>query len=439
MKPAVLVMAKAPVPGEVNTRLEPMLGADGAAALQRELIAAAAEFATAIAAPRRAYLALAGELDSPPPADLTVLSQRGSDLGERLRNATADVFAGHDGPLIVVGTDCPQLGPEHAQAALSELDGGHDAAVVPARDGGYCLIALARDSPELLRLDPRDWGGPHVLEMTLAAGRAHGLEVAVLAPEDDLDTPADARRARADGRVPDPVRAALVPDPLVSVIVPVLNEAATLPELLDRLGSMPGRVEIVVVDGGSHDGTADLARDHPSVPHVCTTTAGRARQMNCGAVEASGDVLLFLHADTRLPDDAYGAIAAALRDPHVQGGNFAIRFDGDDRFSRVLGAWYRAQRRAGIYYGDSALFVRREVFDHLGGFRPLPVMEDYDFVRRLEKRGRTACLPGPAMTSARRWKALGVPRTVFSWVVIRWLFVAGGSPDRLARLYRPAR
>jgi hypothetical protein len=79
------------------------------------------------------------------------------------------------------------------------------------------------------------------------------------------------------------------------------------------------------------------------------------------------------------------------------------------------------------------------VFDHLGGYRPLPIMEDYDFVRRLEKRGQTVCLPGPAVTSARRWKALGVPRTVFSWVVIRWLFIAGVSPARLARLYRPAR
>jgi rSAM/selenodomain-associated transferase 2 len=196
---------------------------------------------------------------------------------------------------------------------------------------------------------------------------------------------------------------------------------------------------VVVVDGGSADGTPDVARAHPSQPRVCTTTAGRARQMNCGAGEASGDVLLFLHADTRLPADAYEAIVTSLRDPHVQGGNFALDFDGGDRFSRVLGRWYRTQRRAGIYYGDSALFVRREVFDYLGGFRPLPIMEDYDFVRRLEKRGRTVCLTGPAVTSARRWRALGIPRTVLSWVVIRWLFVAGVSPARLARLYRLAR
>jgi rSAM/selenodomain-associated transferase 2/rSAM/selenodomain-associated transferase 1 len=437
MNPAVLVMAKAPVPGTVKTRLEPLLGAEGCAALQRELIGAAAGFARA-AAPGAAYVAVAGQLEAAP-EDVHVLTQRGEDLGERLRNAVDEVFASHDGPLIVVGTDCPQLGAEHVAAALGEIARGSDAAIVPARDGGYCLIALARPASELLRIPPADWGGPHVLEMTLAAGRAHGLEIAVLAPEDDLDTPADARAARADARVPEPVRAALVTDPLVSVIVPVLDEAAALPGLLDRLAALTGHVEVIVVDGGSRDATAQIARDHPSRPTVCTTTAGRARQMNCGASEAGGDVLLFLHADTALPDDAVGAIVEALRDPHVQGGNFALRFDGDDRFSRALGAWYRMQRRAGIYYGDSAVFARREVFDHLGGYRPLPIMEDYDFVRRLEKRGRTVCLSGPAVTSARRWRALGVPRTVFSWVVIRWLFIAGVPPARLARLYRPAR
>jgi cellulose synthase/poly-beta-1,6-N-acetylglucosamine synthase-like glycosyltransferase len=161
--------------------------------------------------------------------------------------------------------------------------------------------------------------------------------------------------------------------------------------------------------------------------------------MNRGASAAGGEVLLFLHADTRLPDDAYARIVAALQDPAVQGGNFELRFDGGDRFSATLARWYAAQRRAGIYYGDSAPFVRREIFDDLGGYRPLAIMEDYDFVRRLERRGTTVCVAGPAVTSARRWKKLGLPRTVFSWVVIRWLFVAGVSPARLARLYPQVR
>jgi hypothetical protein len=157
--------------------------------------------------------------------------------------------------------------------------------------------------------------------------------------------------------------------------------------------------------------------------------------MNEGAREARGDPIVFLHADTRLPTTAY----ASLTTTHARGGNFALRFDGGDRFSRVLGAWYRVQRRLGVYYGDSAIWLRRATFDALTGFNQVPIMEDYELARRLEHQFTTACLPGPAVTSARRWRALGIPRTVLSWVVIRWLFLAGVPPERLARLYRRAR
>ena len=156
---------------------------------------------------------------------------------------------------------------------------------------------------------------------------------------------------------------------------------------------------------------------------------GRAAQLNAGARVASGDVLLFLHADSRLPVDAYASLAEAWRTPAVAGGNFALRFDGGGAFERVLGAVYRLQRRHGYYYGDSSVWVRRETFEALGGYREIPIMDDYDFVRRLERGpGRTRCLPGPATTSSRRWRAMGIPRTVLAWFVIRWLYVAGVSP-----------
>lgn len=223
--------------------------------------------------------------------------------------------------------------------------------------------------------------------------------------------------------------------PLVSIVVPVLNEAAMLPELLDRLANLDGRWEIVVCDGGSTDATADIAETHAARPTLVRAPRGRAAQMNAGAAAARGEALLFLHADTSLPEQAYSELVRTLGDPTVLGGNFALRFDGGDRFSRVLGAWYALQRRARVYYGDSAIWLRRATFDRLGGFRALAIMEDYDLVRRLERSGRTACLDGPAITSARRWRRLGLPRTIASWVLIRWLFIAGASPARLARLY----
>jgi len=228
-------------------------------------------------------------------------------------------------------------------------------------------------------------------------------------------------------------------DPLVSVLVPVLDEASALPGLLGHLTELPGRFEVIVADGGSCDGTLEIAQAHPLAPRVVGPVRGRAAQLNAAAEQANGEMLVFLHADSRLPGDAYAELSGALRDPAILGGNFALRFDGEDRFSRLLTAWYALQRRAGIYYGDSSIWTRRATFEALGGYRELPIMDDYDFVRRLERRGRTACLPGPATTSPRRWRSLGVPRTVLSWVVIRWLFLVGVPADHLARLYRRAR
>jgi rSAM/selenodomain-associated transferase 2 len=227
----------------------------------------------------------------------------------------------------------------------------------------------------------------------------------------------------------------VTPEPRVSVVVPVIDEEYTIGPLLDHLAALPGRWETIIADGGSRDQTVELAVAHPLRPAVIAAPRGRAAQMNAGAARAAGGVLLFLHADSRLPTGAYASLMNALRDPAVIGGNFRLRFDGGDRFSRVLGSWYAVQRRLGIYYGDSTLWLTRSAFIRLGGFRPLAIMEDYDLVRRLERTGQTVCLPGPALTSARRWRALGLPRTVAAWVVIRWLFLAGIPPRRLARLY----
>ncbi len=228
--------------------------------------------------------------------------------------------------------------------------------------------------------------------------------------------------------------------PLVSVVIPVLDERRELPSLLDALAVLPGRWELVVVDGGSRDDTVALAREHAARPLVLEARGGRAAQCNAGARAASGDVLLFLHADSRLPRDAYASLAEAWCTAGVAGGNFVLRFDGGATFERVLGAVYALQRRHGYYYGDSSVWVRGETFERLGGYREIPIMDDYDFVRRLERGpGRTRCLPGPATTSSRRWRTIGIPRTVLAWFLIRWLYVAGVSPARLVRLYRIVR
>ena len=225
----------------------------------------------------------------------------------------------------------------------------------------------------------------------------------------------------------------------VSIIVPVLDEAATLPALLDRLADLRGKPEILVVDGGSTDAGPGIVASHRLGARLLRTGRGRAGQCNAGAAEARGEVLLFLHADTILPPRAVLDVERASAEPGVVGGNFTLRFDGGDRFSRVMTRWYAIQRRAGIFYGDSAIWVRRRTFERVGGFGELPVMEDYELVRRLRREGRTLCLAGPAITSARRWRAIGWRRTLLGWLVIRWLFIAGVPAERLTRLYPRAR
>jgi len=216
---SILMMARAPQAGEVKTRLEPRLGPDGCARLQAELIRHTAAWASDAAS--RAWLAFTpshagAEIAALVPDRVMLFPQTSGDLGARLEHATDRIFREQPGSLIVVGTDAPLLGPAQYEAAGRALADGHDACLVPALDGGYTLIALARPTPTAFAIDPAAWGGTDVHELTLNAFQDAGLDAAVLAPVGDLDTPADALALLADPCCPPGVRAALKPDPAVA-------------------------------------------------------------------------------------------------------------------------------------------------------------------------------------------------------------------------------
>jgi len=219
--------------------------------------------------------------------------------------------------------------------------------------------------------------------------------------------------------------------PTVSVIVPALNEEARIPSLLSGLLSL-GPDELILVDGGSTDRTACLAERYAT---VLRSAAGRAVQMNAGARAASGDVLLFLHADARLDPTGLVALRNAMTDPAVAGGTFDIRYEGGDLAARAFTSLNRARRRCGIFYGDAGIFCRRALFHRLGGYRDWPIMEDYEFARRLWKAGPLALLAEPIWISDRRWRHGGMLRTLASWVLIQGLYYARVPPQRLARFY----
>lgn len=230
----------------------------------------------------------------------------------------------------------------------------------------------------------------------------------------------------------------------LSVIVPMLNEAAVLPELLAHLLPLQrAGCEVLLVDGGSTDGCAAMARVAGFT--VIEAPAGRARQMNAGARQARGDVLLFLHADTRLPDGAEQRVARALGVPVGASvgipapvwGRFDVRISGQSPWLKVVARMMNLRSRlSGIATGDQAIFVRRTVFHACGGFPEQPLMEDIELCKRLKRRSPPACLADQVITSGRRWETRGVWRTIVLMWRLRLAYWLGASAESIARAYR---
>lgn len=225
------------------------------------------------------------------------------------------------------------------------------------------------------------------------------------------------------------------PPPAVSVVVPTLDEAARLPALLSRLRRENPPPEVIVADGASSDETDAVARAGGA--RVLQAPRGRGPQLRAGAEAAHGAVLLFLHADCVFPAGGIAALLRALEDsPGALGGNFRLLFDGGTAFDRWLTGAYAWARRNGFYYGDSGIFVRAEIYRRLGGIRPVALMEDYDFVRRMERAGPTLCVDEPPLvTSSRRFAGRSAPAIVWGWIEIHLLYWLGVAPERLAKRY----
>lgn len=221
----------------------------------------------------------------------------------------------------------------------------------------------------------------------------------------------------------------------LAVIIPTLNEAATIESTLASLAPWRARGHAVIVaDGGSADRTVALATPHAD--RVIDAPRGRARQMNAGAAACDADAYVFLHADSRLPDDAIAAISAALSDARHRWGRFDVNITGRSRWLPVVAAMMNVRSRAsGIATGDQAIFVRRDVFDQLRGFAPIALMEDIELCSRLKKISAPACLRQRVISSGRRWQRHGVWRTIWLMWRLRLSYFFGADPRALAARY----
>ena len=447
----LILFTRYPEPGRTKTRLIPALGAEGAAELQRRMseaiVAQMAQFAAQY--PVRPEIRYADGTQQAVEAwlssDIPCLAQGEGDLGDRLHRAFAQAFAQGAGKVVVIGADCPGLTPALFARVFAAL-ATQNLVLGPAMDGGYYLVGLNRPAPSLFSEIP--WGTGEVLTATLKQAQSLNLSTHLLEFLADVDRPEDlfncsampqmrdigqrpvtAQRAQGDGEAD-----AGQPDSYdLSIIIPTLNEAECLGRTLSGLVGQPG-VEVIVADGGSQDQTVAVAKAAGAT--VILAPLGRGSQQNAGARAAQGRALLFLHADTRLPESFAAHIRETLALPGIVAGAFRFAIGAKGwrfRLLELCANWRAAW--LDLPYGDQALFVSAARFQAMGGFREIALLEDVDLVRRLRALGRIALLKNPALTSARRWQRLGLVRTTAMNQAILLGFFCGLSPERLARWY----
>jgi rSAM/selenodomain-associated transferase 2/rSAM/selenodomain-associated transferase 1 len=406
--------------------------------------------------------------------------QGAGDLGQRMERAFKEAFEAGAPKTVIVGSDCPELDLPDVLEALALLD-DNPVVIGPALDGGYYLLAMASTTPRGLYqalFSGIPWGTGEVMWRTVNALAEAQYDLGLLDEKADVDEEEDLihwqrtqnassfaktaedREHRTQETTPgqwlaSPFVPSKEPEPDtilhrqghgeqghhapgtdtgygITIIIPTLNEEEGIGELLDSLQDQD--VEVIVADGGSTDRTVEICRQKGV--KIVKSPVGRAVQMNAGADQATGNILLFLHADTTLPNDWTYRVRDAIYRGAVAG---AFLF-GTDREGPAMnfienGAHFRAIR-LGIVFGDQAVFSTSTAFNLAGRYPEQAIMEDYELWKGLGKVGKRTIIPLQVTTSARKWTEGGVWRTTLVNMVVTWLYILGVGPERLARLYR---
>jgi uncharacterized protein len=428
-KERLILFGRCPVPGRTKTRLIPFLGPVRAAELQRDLTERTFHAARSVAGGSGTALEINFEGGTTARmrrwlgTGAVYSHQSAGDLGKRMETAFRKAFREGCRHAILFGTDIPGLSGAILKRAMDLLE-ERDLVIGPSTDGGYWLIGLKKHA-DLFRDVP--WGSRDVLAKTLTKAEARGLSTALLEPLTDIDTMEDLQRLLPDWGIT---------QPYLSVIIPTLDEAARIEDTVRQ--ALCREAEVIVVDGGSGDGTREAAVRAGA--RLLRSRAGRGVQQNRGAEEAGGRVLLFLHADTLLPEDYVHHVFETLLERKAVLGAFRFKTDLEGPKATVLDALVNFRsRHLRMPYGDQALFMRKEVFQKTGGFRQAPIAEDYFFVRRVSGMGRTVMAKAAVTTSGRRWEGKGFFRTTLINQIILAGIALRISPHVLSRIYQGGR
>jgi uncharacterized protein len=436
-KKHLIVFTRYPEPGTTKTRLIPLLGAEGAADLQRKMTEHTLSQVKRLSTQRELSVEIRYEggdkhlMQTWLGQDFEYRAQDSGDLGRRMKRSLEDAFGAGATTAVIIGTDIPDITEGIIQKAFDVLQ-QKNMALGPAKDGGYYLIGLQKNSltkaiPDLF--SGINWGAGDVLEKTIKIATHSGLSFTLLDVLQDIDHPEDLMIRERSQHTPHSV---FNPN-RISIIIPAINEADHIANTIESIG--PGnKKEVIVVDGGSHDDTMSIAKSLGA--SVITSAPPRARQMNRGADQATGDVLVFLHADTRLPEKFENVIFNSFKQPKMVAGAFELRMDSPTpglRLIERLANW--RSRYLKMPYGDQAIFLSTKLFHELGGFSDIPIMEDFELIRRLQKKGTIILLPVPVFTSARRWQNFGILKTTLINQLVIAAYVMGIAPEVIARWY----
>jgi rSAM/selenodomain-associated transferase 2/rSAM/selenodomain-associated transferase 1 len=427
----IIIFTRFPEIGKCKTRLIPLIGVENATELHRRMTERMISVCNEYARKHKdcqieiGYSGGTDELMTEIFGNGNYRMQPQGNLGIKMFHFFKHAFDDGFESVIIAGSDCPEISPKILEKAFADLQ-NHALVLGPAEDGGYYLIGMNR-AIGCLFPENMPWGTSSVLKETLEIAEKQKFSVALLPKLADLDRPEDLLRICNHPLLRN------LPKPLITIVIPTLNEASLITDTMDN--AKGDNIEIIVADGGSSDNTAELAKAGGAI--VVQSPKGRGRQLNEGARHANANMIVFLHADTLVPDGFVSEVMTILAKPGISAGAFRLSISGKNRALGLISRF--ANIRSILFqmpYGDQAVFLKKENFVKAGGFPDIPIMEDYALILRLKKIGCIGISSNAVQTSGRRWDNLGYIRTLIINQLMIIGFHLGIKPDALEKFYR---